>query len=171
MQDIIQFMKEYLNIVHKLCESGITIDPDKQKILDYEEKIKADVRTPFGNDPVTRACARLFNSLRDNDISRQDEKILKYLGVNNSPCEILGKFYCENNLIGYTACFIDDETDCARYEPVWFPIGTSYKEALSQTQKQFDGIYYKPEGLRLEQKRERHTKTYEYRGYLYTIER
>lgn len=170
MKDIIQFMDEYLNVVHRLCESGIKIDPDKQKILDYEEKIKADVGTPFGSDPVTRACARLFESLRDNDICRQDEKIFKYLGVNGNPCEILGKIYCENNLVGYTACFVDDETDRARYEPVWFPVGTSYEKALDQTKKQFAGIYYKPEGLRLEQRRERHTKTYEYHGYLYTIE-
>lgn len=167
--NIAQFMEEYLSIIHKLCESGVEIDPDKTNIINYEEKIKA-VGSPFGNDPVTKACARLYNSLHDNDIFQQDEKILKYLGVIVNPCEILGELRYENELVGYTACFVDDATDRSRYEPVWFPINTPYEEALTQTKKQYRGIYYEPDGLRLEQRREVHRKTYKYHGYLYTIE-
>lgn len=170
MTKIYEFMLEYINILTITMNRGYTIDDSKRKVLQYKDLINQGACGGNVGPALQKACERLYKSLADTDNLNQDKNILQFLGVTDTPAVVLYKEYLgERHLLGYLACFTDLFTDKARYEPVWFRVGTSYESALRRVEHQFNGCYYPPDGLRLEDLGERHERRYLYRGLLYSI--
>lgn len=169
MKSVYQFMCEYIDVIRKVTLHNIELGPYKN-VLKYKEEIYKRGDSPLFNDELTKACKRLFEKLADDDVVTQDRKIFDDIGLGAQPYEILAEDIYRKNLVGWTACFTDDYSDEPRYEPVWFDEGTTYQEAVRKTKEQYKGIYYIPDGLRLESKVYKHRKTYVYRGQLITEE-
>lgn len=168
--NIYKFILYYIHVIEVLEERGYSIDDKKRQAINYASEINTRSKSEAQvEDNLYKACLKIYNTLFSDNAVKQDENILEYLGINENPVKVLFEADLgESHLVGYTACFIDKRSDRARYEMVWFPIETTFEEALLQTTRQYKHCIYTPDGVRLEGRVERHQRSYIYKGYIYT---
>ncbi len=168
-----EFILNYIHSMEQAIKNGYNVSKDKQKVLRYKNYFNSRSQSKgetIEDKAVEKAAERLYNLLYINadysnikDYIFQDKKILEYWGVQESPIKALGNLKGSDHLIGFTACFTDKFSDKARQEPVRFNSDITESEALILVKKQFDGIYYPPDGLQLINKIYRTRKFYKYR--------
>lgn len=174
--EVLSYGAEYTGAIKMLLERGFDFGDRKsvaEKTAALHDEIIARINSASTEDDrLFRSCHNIFDIVHHT--KNYDQRMELYCKIFHIdvPRPLYRYFYDEKiteTVLCGIAAFVDDRTDRARYEPVWFTAGsTTYSGIIKKLKRQFDGIYYKPDGIRFEQAHRERLTSYAYHGAIYT---